>query len=326
MLIFLRLNCLDEAPPPSFKPLLSAESLRRLAWSVYFMDATVSGGVFGQNAIVTGCYTIQLPSEERPFLQHIHTTTEPLVPPSIPHNELDPPLGLGAHLIRAITARQILAGLHTQLQRRYIPVHDVARAVDKAERRALAMLDSLPLRMAYSRSQYHVYKDQMPLLLALHVMRNTAQRHLSLLRVAAAKQIGGPGEADIPIYRAQMIADAKLLSTIFKDAAELDVALDPQLAMHAYNGFESEPDPVSLCRADADDSPALSTGPVDRQSRRSGYFPSGDRGAPAPFRQRYPAPSTGISSRLVDCKSWSDPADVSMFLGLMISTPRPSTG
>jgi hypothetical protein len=84
MMTFLRLHIFDESPHPIMKPLLGAESLRRLAWSVYYLDATIDGGNYGFTAIPDGAFTISLPCDEKPFLQHVPTTKEYMLPTITP--------------------------------------------------------------------------------------------------------------------------------------------------------------------------------------------------------------------------------------------------
>ena len=232
MMTFLRLHILDEAPHPVFKPLLGAESLRRLAWCVWYLDATIDGGNFGFSAIRDGGLTIQLPNDERPFLLHQNVQTEPLIPPQASSSTS---LGLGAHLIRSMQARQILADAHSRIQRRIIATHAIPDLVFQAEQQAQALLDTLPREMLYNRVQYHAYKDQLPMLVHLHVMRNTCFRHVALLRILAASN---HGQGDVRVQREQLIRDAQLLAEILGDAAGYHVALDPQMAMHAYNAIE----------------------------------------------------------------------------------------
>jgi len=231
---FLRLHILDETPHPVFKPLLGGESLRRLAWSVWYLDATIDGGNFGFSAIREGGLTIQLPCDERPFLLHQNAITEPLTPlqpaPS-------PALGLGAHLIRSMQVRQILADAHTRISRRLVATHTIPEIVLQAEQRAQSLLDTLPREMAYNRVQYHAYKDQLPMLVHLHAMRNTCSRQIALLRILASPHMPA---IDVQKQREILIHDAQKLSEMFSDAMSYQVALDHQLAMHAYNGIEGE--------------------------------------------------------------------------------------
>lgn len=223
MMTFLRLHVLDEVPRPHTRPLLGAEGLRRLAWSVWYLDATNDAGNYFNSNIADGAMTIQLPSDERPFLLHQHVVTEPLHPVAV---GASPGLSIGAHSIRANRARQFVAGLHLHLRRGF---GDPAGA-PLAERRTIEMLDTLPESMRYSKAQYVAHKGQHTALVHLHVMRNTVIRHIAHLHL----HIGYANEA----AHASLVAGARELSGIFADALELGVVLDPQMAMHAYNGIE----------------------------------------------------------------------------------------
>lgn len=123
MLTFLRLHTLDGSPLVPHKGLLGPESLRRLAWSVYFLDATLDGGNYGFSCIEQASFTIQLPMEERLFLQHIEQTTESLEPKVDSQQRLTLP----ALLLRAMAARQLLASIQSRIRRRLIPLRDAQR-------------------------------------------------------------------------------------------------------------------------------------------------------------------------------------------------------
>jgi len=260
MMTFLRLHILDETPHPSPKPFLSLESLRRLAWSVWFLDATLDGGNFGFSTIGDGAITIQLPSDERPFLLHQSVITEPLMPRDTSSQPAT--LGLAAHLIRSMHARQILADAHSRIQRKLIPRDSITDLVRHTSNEARAILDTLPREMRYSRVQYHAYRDQRSMLVHLHVMRNTCERHLAFLKILAVehglqyphdevedRQNDGEGSRqerrhmhEIAEARRGLIADAVALSAIMSDALAYGVIFDPQMAMHSYNGIEGDYD------------------------------------------------------------------------------------
>jgi hypothetical protein len=236
MMTFLRLHIFDESPHPIMKPLLGAESLRRLAWSVYYLDATIDGGNYGFTAIPDGAFTISLPCDEKPFLQHVPTTKEymlPTIPPPLPSD-----LGLAGYLLRAMYARQILAGLHSRIQRHLVPVPSILEFVKQAESEALQLLGTLPSDITYNRTNFHILKSQQPLFLHLHVIRNTCSRHISLLKMLATSYT--PDHFDISTCRKQLIEEASTLSGFFAQSLDHGTVLDPQLAMHAYNGLESE--------------------------------------------------------------------------------------
>lgn len=237
MMTLLRLNTIDERRSQTSKSMLGLESLRRLAWAIYFFDATISGGVVGQSTVTPASFTIQLPCDDRLFLQHVDAVTEPLLPlVGASHgvtSDNSYTLGIGAHLIRAMSARQIVAELHSRIQRRLIADSQMIGDVALAESKVNGIMATLPPHMAYSKAPYHIYKDQRPMLLALHVMQITVRRHLSLLKLSLPN-------ADQAACRLGLVREAQNLSEAFRNAIEFEIPLDPQLAMHAYHGIESE--------------------------------------------------------------------------------------
>ena len=245
MMTFLRLHVLDEQPLPPPRPLLGTESLRRLAWAVWFLDATLDGGSFGFSAIVEGALTIAVPCDVRDFLLHSSAAGHSLLNGA--HD-----LSLVAHLLRAMAARQTLAGLHSRITRGLVSSDEIQEAVQHAEQHTIKLL-SLPSQLAYSPVQYIVHKDQLPCLVYLHVMRNTAKRHAAKLRILNGEFVP---------HRQNLIDLAINLSQIISDAGARNTPLDPQIAMHAYNGIEvlvfqplkqkTEHQPVTVDRAAID--------------------------------------------------------------------------
>lgn len=237
MMTFLRLPMFDESPHPLVKPLLGAESLRRLAWAVYFLDATIDGGNHGFTAIPDGAFTIPLPCDEHAFLRQSAVSSEHMTPLNRTQDMALSSLGLSGHLLRAMYVRQILAGLQSRIQRRLIPPTSIAALMHQAEGEALQLLGTLPIDMHYSRTNFHIYKSQQTLFLHLHVLRNTCFRHLALLKISCASfTVGHPNE--VSMNRQALIREARTLSALFTQGVDHSVVLDPQLAMHAYNGIE----------------------------------------------------------------------------------------
>ncbi|WVR08372.1 hypothetical protein IAU60_005427 [Kwoniella sp. DSM 27419] len=232
MMTFLRLHELDEWPRQAVKPLLSRESLRRLAWSVWFLDATIDGGNFGSSAIQEEAFTIQLPCDDKPFLLHKHVPTEGLIPKA-PCEALD----ISAHLIRGLCARQALAQTQSRIARGLIPADLAIASADAAERKARLLLDSMPSDLAYSRALYHVYRDRKLEVVHLHVLRFNCLRHTSHLRMEVAKHHPDPPRV-LSQERRGLVSAARDLSRLLSDSLSYEVVLDPQIAMHAYNGIE----------------------------------------------------------------------------------------
>jgi len=138
-------------------------------------------------------------------------------------------------MIRAMTARQLVADLHSRIQRLLTLKEDLILALLDIEDQAAHLLRSLPSHLEYSKLQYHIYKEQRPMILVLHVSRINTRRHLLLLRSAASICLAGH---KAPVL-SNLVQEARNLGWLFGNAINLEVPVDPQLAMHAYHGIES---------------------------------------------------------------------------------------
>lgn len=95
-------------------PVTTKESRRRLMWSCYIMDALVGSGVDQLTLMDERDIKIQLPCNERNFIQHIPCLTETLYPGSwlkiLPEDSdtktLLPNMGIMAYFIRQISIRK----------------------------------------------------------------------------------------------------------------------------------------------------------------------------------------------------------------------------
>ncbi|ORX34050.1 hypothetical protein BD324DRAFT_194161 [Kockovaella imperatae] len=221
MMTFLRLHMLDERQPPPLLPLLSLGSLRRLAWAVWHLDATLDGGKFGFSSIAENALTLLLPGGIRDYLElreeACHSMTEG-------HHDTS----LEAHLIRALSARQILASLHTRIARNLVPLDEIPELVDRAVDQAERLLQA-PFDFVNPDVEFIKYRDQLPLLVSVHAMRNTARRHIHLLYILIGKTRP---------HRHNLVQEVEELCKLLTHALLRSIPLDPQIAMHAYNGIE----------------------------------------------------------------------------------------
>ena len=95
-------------------PVTAKESRRRLMWSCYIMDSLVGSGVDQLTLMDERDIKIQLPCNERNFIQHIPCLTETLSPGSrlkiLPEDSdtktLLPNMGIMAYFIRHISIRK----------------------------------------------------------------------------------------------------------------------------------------------------------------------------------------------------------------------------
>jgi len=216
--------------------LVSRESLRRLAWSVFMTDTQIDSGHYGMHTIDDEIFTIQLPCEERPFLIGVDTVTETIIPASRSSDNTSN-LGLTAHLLRASLARRRVLHFATKLARSLIQNDLIEAGVKRVEQQMRVLLDSLPPQLSYSSAHFMVYRDQQPTLLALHAYRCIVEIAFGRLRMMANDRIP-EWQGQTPQIRMDRIHHSIVLSRIFSDAAAHDVPIDPSLDAFAYVALE----------------------------------------------------------------------------------------
>ncbi|ORX33395.1 hypothetical protein BD324DRAFT_639956 [Kockovaella imperatae] len=79
---FLSLHTFDETYPQphaiKLNPLLKPEALRRLAWSVFYLDTMADAGRHGIHTVTETGFHLQLPADEASFLRGVDVVTMPL--------------------------------------------------------------------------------------------------------------------------------------------------------------------------------------------------------------------------------------------------------
>ena len=80
---FLSLHTFDETYPQPhairLNPLLKPEALRRLAWSVFYLDTMADAGRHGIHTVTETGYHLQLPADEASFMRGVDVVTSTLV-------------------------------------------------------------------------------------------------------------------------------------------------------------------------------------------------------------------------------------------------------
>jgi hypothetical protein len=212
----------------SRSPLLSAECLRRLAWSVFYSDSIIDGGRHGFHTIDENAYRLQLPCDETSFLANEPVRTEPLFPdtPStvLPtHDQV--PIGISGHLIRVAAARR--RALHLE-----------AEAAD-LEATIEPVISSLPSRFRFNSNNIQVHRASMPAFLLLHLFRHNLYIVLGRARLMIYQ--GNPQRAHlISQARSSRIARALPIAGIVAEGVEARANFCPQVGVQAYVALESE--------------------------------------------------------------------------------------
>ncbi|KAJ5894998.1 hypothetical protein N7495_006689 [Penicillium taxi] len=152
------------------------ESRRRLMWCCYVTDALVGSGVDQLTLVDERDMKIQLPCNERNFIQKIAYPTEILDPGNclkfIPNEQLNlmmPNMGIMAIFIRHIAIRKKVLRYIKHLDEAMVPWEPESEfAILAAE--CHAWYDSLPARLQFTSDSIYVRKDssQLGALCALH--------------------------------------------------------------------------------------------------------------------------------------------------------------
>jgi hypothetical protein len=226
----------------SRSPLLSAECLRRLAWSVFYSDSIIDGGRHGFHTIDENAYRLQLPCDETSFLANEPVRTEPLFPdtPStvLPtHDQV--PIGISGHLIRVAAARRRALHFAWRVSLREQPPSQLEAEAADLEATIEPVISSLPSRFRFNSNNIQVHRASMPAFLLLHLFRHNLYIVLGRARLMIYQ--GNPQRAHlISQARSSRIARALPIAGIVAEGVEARANFCPQVGVQAYVALESE--------------------------------------------------------------------------------------
>ena len=239
---FHSLHIFDETYGPvrsiTLNPLLKREALRRLAWSVWYMDTMVDAGRFGVHNLTEEAFRIRLPGSESSFLRGIETDTCTLQEFEAATNA---PTGLdkASYVILFATIRRRLChyvsfDLHYKKESsasRQAKLSEMEHSLDKVER-------SLPTDIVYSQENLYIHANDGQLFVLLHVLK-----HVCWLIVGKAKSVISvmdPTKTQLAETACrQRIQHAISLSEVVRDAVKHDISCDPHVGFQAYSALES---------------------------------------------------------------------------------------
>ncbi|KAJ5092998.1 hypothetical protein N7456_008859 [Penicillium angulare] len=153
------------------------ECRRRLMWSCYIMDALVGSGVDQLTLVDEKDMKIQLPCNERNFIQQIPCLTETLepgnwlkfIPGELNSDALMPNMGMMAHFIRHISIRKRVLRYIKHLDEAMVPwAPESEFAV--LDRDCRAWYENLPASLQFTPNAIYIRKDssQLGALCVLH--------------------------------------------------------------------------------------------------------------------------------------------------------------
>jgi hypothetical protein len=251
MMQMMSLHIFDLAFPADFpshqrlSPLLSRESLRRIAWSTFYLDSMTDGGRYGSQTIDERAYRIQLPCDQESFLGDDHVVTQPLIPDdiitaqktgdSLPHASLD----MSAYLLRTAAARR--RGLHFAFRASYqeTTVEQLTSDLLVIQKDLETVFADLPRRFQFNANSLLLHRDRLPTFIMLHVLRHNL--FVILGRAALTIYLRDPTKADlINEVRRGRIYRALSISNLISAGLNEELIFDPHIGVQAYVALESK--------------------------------------------------------------------------------------
>ncbi|KAJ5976673.1 hypothetical protein N7501_000015, partial [Penicillium viridicatum] len=215
-------------------PVTAKESRRRLMWSCYIMDALVGSGVDQLTLMDERDIKIQLPCNERNFIQHIPCLTETLSPGSrlkfLPQDSdtktLLPNMGIMAYFIRHVSIRKRVLRYIKHLGDAMVP-WDPASEFALLDSDCRAWHESLPASLQFTPDAMYIRKDasQLGALCLLHCAHYQTVCDLYRLGAPALYKLRAafdfpPEQSDFLQHLQQVLFDAaRALATIIGQAA-----------------------------------------------------------------------------------------------------------
>lgn len=253
MMQFLSLHKFDEAYPPAptrrMNPLLQREALRRLAWSVFYLDTLADAGRHGFHLITESSYRIQLPCDETNFLRSQEVVTAPLksqgtsdtVSPAAslgtPHNEGPTNIGISGHLIRTAAMRRRILHYNSLIRYSDEPSSKMLDDLVAFEKELRQVIADLPPDLAYTEQNLFVHAPRRGAFILLHLWRHNCFLMLAWTRLNVCARDPALEDAAKAFLR-DRIRHAIPVSRIVADILRLGVNCDPAAGVQAYTSLE----------------------------------------------------------------------------------------
>jgi hypothetical protein len=230
-------------------PLLKPESLRRLAWSVYYLEMVHNDRL----ASSVDEPRISLPCDETCFLRGLEVKGNDPIPmgsmldyPDLRHNECpnNTHLGLSAHLLRTAAMRhrikQYCSGIKSTPT---TSQNHILAGLEELEHLASQLIRDLPPHLVHSEDNLYIHSLRRTSFLLLHMLRHSCFLLLYRAQLAVCSRIGTAESAQtVAQYSERCIRHAVAVAWISGDGLQLGVNLDPTVAIIAYEAFEGKHD------------------------------------------------------------------------------------
>ena len=248
MMQMMSLHTFDQTYSPQMtsgwqlSPLMSPESLRRLAWAVLYADTFIDGGRYGYHGVDEESFRVKLPCGEEAFLANETSTASAVSFSSSDADPLiDPTFDLSAHLIRTATLRRRILHFAFRLSHGEFSIDDRQRRIAGLDNLVHGLMTMLPRRYHFNADTVRLHHDRLPMLVLLHLLR-----HILYIAMARAKLMIYQNDIRmahlIPSVRRERITHAQSIAGIVAQAQELGAHFDMQSGVFAYISLESELD------------------------------------------------------------------------------------
>ncbi|KAJ9635681.1 hypothetical protein H2204_005641 [Knufia peltigerae] len=249
MMQMMSLQTFDRTYPSTFASnlrlplLLSAEALRRVAWSTFYADSIVDGGRYGFHIVDENAYRVQLPCDPTSFLADENVTTEPLFVDlnSTSNTELGiqnpAQLDMSAYLLRAAAARRRALHFAFRASHKEQTVERLCEELIVLKADIDKVINDLPKRFIFNSDNMFLHRDRLSAFLLLHIMRH----NLFVVITRAALQVYQRDltKADDTLQvRRERISHALATASLVFEGLKADIIFDPHIGIFAYVALE----------------------------------------------------------------------------------------
>jgi hypothetical protein len=242
MMQYHSLHVFDEAFPSvdaiPLNPLLKRETLRRLAWSVFYLDTMVDAGRHGVHNVTEEGYRIQLPCSEPSFARGSDVKTMGLreYTRGLDSSGLDTGISTQV-IITAAVRRRLLHFWTSTLKYSTDPPASHLEHLHKLESELDRIMVSLPADLAYTEDNLYVLSGQRTALVLLHALRHTTSILLARIQCVLSERFTDKLDMAIAARR-NRIRHALAIARLAVDAKRVDINLDPCVAFQSYTALE----------------------------------------------------------------------------------------
>lgn len=246
---FLSLHNYDEVYPQphsiQLNRLLSPEALRRLAWSVYFLDCMGDAGRHGVHTVTEEGYQIQLPCDETSFVRGIEVRTESLhrpgnLPCLSPTGQSPPEgvtLGVSGHIIKTSAFRRRILHYKSRIKYMTATAQMMLEHLQNVENELKVLMAELPADLVYIEDNLYIHPERRTAFVLLHALRHNCFIMLAETRLIVCSR--DPNLHDLAYtWMRDRVRHAYPVSRIVADALRLGVVCDPFVGCLAYTGIE----------------------------------------------------------------------------------------